>query len=591
MKVKPLAVLFSLALCLSLVTAFASPHPNSVKANGVGPHTWHVMTNGSDTLGNGTVGNPWQTIQHAIDNAYENDTIIVHPGTYEAGNVVYEYTNLTIQSSDGPMVTFINGSLADPPDGFEISQEGVVIDGFTITDCANGIWLGGQGSGDNCTIKNNIIEDNYDGIWVNSYIYGSIITNNTIQRNHGSVTSGIHICVNSHDNLIGNNTIENNNHGIWIAGYDNKIIGNDILSNTEPSGHSGIHITGEYATGNVIHLNNIVGNSAVLGSYGVFSDSAFVDATNNWWGDVGGPPLAGSGDWVSGGAVAYTPWLGAPLVLPASHYEHVVAHPQTQVVDVVDASDESDTIVSLRLHEGMETDIVIAKYQSQPFPAEDFPDTALGKYVDVFVSDPEAVDWPIHVEVSYTDAELAAAGVDENTLGLYYYQMVDPFFRCSDTGVDTQNNVIWANVSEDEGNNLLGTPFGAGGLQNTPPVANDQVVYGLQNQPKSITLTASDVDGDPLTYSIVTGPSHGTLSGSAPNLTYIPNAGYYGTDSFTFKANDGIADSNIATVSITVEVPALTPAISQWGIMGMTIVFAAALVWVGRRRFAAKAGS
>ena len=43
-----------------------------------------------------------------------------------------------------------------------------------------------------------------------------------------------------------------------------------------------------------------------------------------------------------------------------------------------------------------------------------------------------------------------------------------------------------------------------------------------------------------------------TLSGTAPNLTYNPKANYSGSDSFTFKANDGKADSNTATVSISV---------------------------------------
>jgi hypothetical protein len=42
------------------------------------------------------------------------------------------------------------------------------------------------------------------------------------------------------------------------------------------------------------------------------------------------------------------------------------------------------------------------------------------------------------------------------------------------------------------------------------------------------------------------------LSGTAPNLTYTPNAGYFGPDSFTYKANDGTVDSNVATASITV---------------------------------------
>ena len=60
-----------------------------------------------------------------------------------------------------------------------------------------------------------------------------------------------------------------------------------------------------------------------------------------------------------------------------------------------------------------------------------------------------------------------------------------------------------------------------------------------------------------MTYSIVAGPAHGTLSGTAPNVTYTPNAGYSGPDSFTFKASDGALDSNIATVSITVNPPAV----------------------------------
>jgi hypothetical protein len=69
----------------------------------------------------------------------------------------------------------------------------------------------------------------------------------------------------------------------------------------------------------------------------------------------------------------------------------------------------------------------------------------------------------------------------------------------------------------------------------------------------SITLTATDIEGDPLTYSIVGSPTHGTLSGSAPTLTYTPDTDYNGPDSFTFKANDGILDSNTATVTIIVE--------------------------------------
>ena len=87
---------------------------------------------------------------------------------------------------------------------------------------------------------------------------------------------------------------------------------------------------------------------------------------------------------------------------------------------------------------------------------------------------------------------------------------------------------------------------------NTAPVANAQSVTTNEDTAKAITLTGSDADGDPLTYSVVTNPAHGTLSGTAPNLTYTPAANYNGADSFTFKVNDGKVDSAAATVSITV---------------------------------------
>ena len=66
----------------------------------------------------------------------------------------------------------------------------------------------------------------------------------------------------------------------------------------------------------------------------------------------------------------------------------------------------------------------------------------------------------------------------------------------------------------------------------------------------NITLTGSDVDGDALSYTVLTLPAHGLLSGIAPNVVYTPDANFNGSDGFTFQVNDGQADSNIATVSI-----------------------------------------
>lgn len=86
---------------------------------------------------------------------------------------------------------------------------------------------------------------------------------------------------------------------------------------------------------------------------------------------------------------------------------------------------------------------------------------------------------------------------------------------------------------------------------NVAPVADDQVVVVAEGRSSPITLTASDSDA--LTYAVVTPPAHGVLLGTAPTLTYAPDAGFGGVDSFTFRVNDGQAESNLATVTIYVD--------------------------------------
>lgn len=103
---------------------------------------------------------------------------------------------------------------------------------------------------------------------------------------------------------------------------------------------------------------------------------------------------------------------------------------------------------------------------------------------------------------------------------------------------------------------------------NTQPVAANLNVTTFEDTAKNITLSGSDADGNTLTFSITTGPSNGSLGSigtvtciantpstgttCTANITYTPNANYNGSDSFTYKANDGTADSSPATVTITI---------------------------------------
>lgn len=92
---------------------------------------------------------------------------------------------------------------------------------------------------------------------------------------------------------------------------------------------------------------------------------------------------------------------------------------------------------------------------------------------------------------------------------------------------------------------------GAGAL-NQPPVANAQDVTATEDAARSITLTGSDPEATTLVYTILTQPTRGTLSGTAPNLVYMPGLNENGSDSFTFKVNDGAQDSAAAAVTIAI---------------------------------------
>lgn len=106
-------------------------------------------------------------------------------------------------------------------------------------------------------------------------------------------------------------------------------------------------------------------------------------------------------------------------------------------------------------------------------------------------------------------------------------------------------------------------------VENQAPVAQSQAPIYLEDAPtQTIVLTASDADGDPLTFTIQTPPTRGTLGPITPidatsaSVTYTPIADEFGADSFTFIANDGIVNSAPATVSITLtpvnDVPSFT---------------------------------
>jgi sugar lactone lactonase YvrE len=110
-------------------------------------------------------------------------------------------------------------------------------------------------------------------------------------------------------------------------------------------------------------------------------------------------------------------------------------------------------------------------------------------------------------------------------------------FKVNDGILDSDEKIVSVTVSP---------------INDTPLAGNDIQTTLNEDTSGIITLVGQDVDEDTLSYSIITNPTSGVLSGIAPNLTYTPNSNFHGTDSFTFKVNDGILDSIGETANLTI---------------------------------------
>ena len=126
------------------------------------------------------------------------------------------------------------------------------------------------------------------------------------------------------------------------------------------------------------------------------------------------------------------------------------------------------------------------------------------------------------------------------------------------SGTSYMTNVVTANCTVD-----------AAFIKNPPPTANTQTVSVAFNTAQTITLTGSDANlggSFDLTYAIATLPSHGSLSGfdaATGAVTYTPDTGYSGADSFSFTGRDVNGTSASATVSLNIAAAAALTADPQ----------------------------
>jgi len=137
----------------------------------------------------------------------------------------------------------------------------------------------------------------------------------------------------------------------------------------------------------------------------------------------------------------------------------------------VDATEEADTEVAVN---GTAT-VTVALYEENPGGPPPTGFSSLDKYIDVYVPDTTEAN-ELEIRLYYTDAELAAADIDEESLQLFWWDG-DDWVACSDSGVNTastngHSGYIWAQIRNDTTpplDQLQGTAWGGYGHPSTPP--------------------------------------------------------------------------------------------------------------------------
>jgi len=114
------------------------------------------------------------------------------------------------------------------------------------------------------------------------------------------------------------------------------------------------------------------------------------------------------------------------------------------------------------------------------------------------------------------------------------------------------NHEIRAVATDNQGAQATSAPAVITIISNRPPTAIGQSGTVQEDSSVAITLNGSDPDGGGLAFTVLTLPTHGTLSGFGQFLTYAPHQDYFGPDSFTFSVRDQLSESAPATVDITV---------------------------------------
>ena len=189
----------------------------------------------------------------------------------------------------------------------------------------------------------------------------------------------------------------------------------------------------------------------------------------------------------------------------------------------------------------------------------DADDANLESLTVTLTNRPDGVAESLSANVSGTsilvDAYVSSTGVlflhGTDTIANYQQVLRTVTYNNSDDTPDPATRSITVGANDGQGASNTATSSISVAPQNDAPTATDQSVTTNEDTDKAVTLSGTDPENDTLTFTY-NQPSHGTVDGTAPNVTYHPAANYSGPDSFTFTADDGNGGTDGGMISITV---------------------------------------
>jgi len=441
----------------------------------------------------------YTTIQSAIDAAVDGDVILVEPGRYFE-NIDFIGKSLVIRSiSDNVYDTIIDGDNSGPVVRFINGEQGdCILDGFSIQQGANDTGAGIQ------------IHAASDGTISRPTIKNCIISGNSATSSGG----GIDI-ENSDPYIIHCQIFENQaplGAGISMSSFSAPDLRNlHIYKNISSESGGGVFIHSSSPLMNLLEINE---NEATNRGGGIYILDAFPGKMTN---------LIITRNLAQKGGGLY------------------LKNASSAFITFCTIADNSANVSGDGLylsHSGLFINSSILWHANEELYLDDRNDVRI-TFSNVGLAGNNLYPGIGNIN---QNPEFVQAGFD------YHLDVTSPCKNKADSRMAPAIDID--NESRPIGN---GFDIGADEAPNAAPQVNNLNVHTDEDLAITILLQAIDEEADQLTFLIIETPERGTLIEDFPNVVYTPNKDFNGTDSFTYKVNDGFLDSQIATVHIEIQ--------------------------------------